>query len=185
MEAGTPPHTQHLRHLLPDRAPRQPRPQVLHALLHPGRGKGFSPPTQTYYRDNDEKLLSTHRLKLESSGEDTIVSFPSSFPANDSFPSSLNAVRPQTRSQEELLLGLQGGLPGLPRGNCRPTQHVKEDPHKQQLRSNKFSKYILETELDFRNRKEEPKDIISLDSKLLDETNELDKNSRPLNRPAL
>jgi hypothetical protein len=112
--------------------------------------------------------LSTHRLKLESSGEDTIVSFPSSFPANESFPFPLNAVRRQTRPQEELLFRLQGRLPGLPRGNSKSTQHVKEDPHKQQLRSNKFSKYILETEQDFRKRKEDPKDIINLDSKLLD-----------------
>lgn len=40
--------------------------------------------TKYYYTENDRKLLSTHRHKLESEGTNTIVTLLSSFDKNDS-----------------------------------------------------------------------------------------------------
>lgn len=56
-------------------------------------------------------------------------------------------ARPQPRTQEKLLLCLQDRVSRLPWGNSRLIKHVDDPLHRNNLRSNKFSKFILEVEM--------------------------------------
>ena len=88
----------------------------------------------------------------------------------------------QARSQEELLLGLQDRLRRLPARTRTLTQHIQDNAHRQQLRANKFSKHILETEQRFRLLARAPEPLVEplLETKLLDETNEPEKTAKHL-----